>query len=458
MPIVLQVWLGVAATIHANATVSAGANDDAQASDQTRGFASVAADVAVVRPAAPLQRRGISFDIDETGLMTPGPQPTPGMRIWALTSLDPNEVNAVQVQVDATGMTSGVTTASAQAGSTTFSETVGFHYNGAGVAHSLQWQPTSQLADGFWRSGRGMLHVHHEVLIPPWWGLGNGKFALDAGHITLGFGSWLKSSSSGWDKQGFETSAHVDLARVFTKHVDVKLMGLTDQGYGATQTRTASKETGIQATQLDIDFAHVTARIGAHRISAYGGFSTRRPLGEYQLTSTETDKGPESGANERTLGAGPVAHVARFGGEYRFAVGDHRNSRLPVDGVTIAAGRWSRVSPQGLAVDAGYLATVAAVRRIGAVNVQLDGQVGRAKRILLADDAMAIAPTIAPLGTQFWFGRGNLSAQLPLGHDLSLQAQAWAEHTDRDDAKFAARTDGDMRWSAGAQVALGWHR
>ena len=107
MTIVLQVWLGVAATIHANATVSAGANDDAQASDQTRGFASVAADVAVVRPAAPLQRRGISFDIDETGLMPPGPQPPPGMRIWALTSLDPNEVNAVQVQVDATGMTSG---------------------------------------------------------------------------------------------------------------------------------------------------------------------------------------------------------------------------------------------------------------------------------------------------------------------------------------------------------------
>ena len=97
------------------------------------------------------------------------------------------------------------------------------------------------------------------------------------------------------------------------------------------------------------------------------------------------------------------------------------------------------------------------MRSIGSVNLQLDGQVGRAKRILLADDAMATA-AIAPLGTQFWFGRGNLSAQLPLGHDLSLQAQAWAEHTDRDDAKLAARTDGTMRWSVGAQVALGWHR
>jgi hypothetical protein len=443
MTIVLQVWLGVATAIHANATVSAGASDDANAADNS-GFASVAADAAIVRPAAPVIKRGISFDIDETGMMTPGPQPPPGMCVWALTSVDPNEQNALRVQVDGTSVTSGVTTDSVQAASTTFSESVELHYNGAGVEHSLQWQPTSQLADGFWRSGRGMLHVHHELLIPPWWGLGNGDFVLDAGHITLGFGSWLKSSSSGWAKQGFETSAHVDLARVFTKHVDVKLMGLTDHEYGATQTRTESTETGIKANQLDIDYVHVTGRIGGHRLSAYGGISTRRPLGEYQLSSTETDKGP-------------VAHVARFGGEYSFAVGSQRNSLLPIDGVTIAAGRWSRVSPQGLAVDAGYLATVAAVRSIGSVNLQLDGQVGRAKRILLADDAMATA-AIAPLGTQFWLGRGNLSAQLPLGHDLSLQAQAWAEHTDRDDAKYAARTDGTMRWSAGAQVALGWHR
>ncbi len=455
MTIVLQVWLGVATAIHANATVSAGASDDANAAiiqtGKSSGFAAVAADATAVRPAAPLMQRGLSFDVNTicndaascSALAAAGPQPPSGVRMWLFTSVDPNEVNTAQVQVDATGVTTdtgGVDHAIA----TTFSESLRLQYNGAGLVHSLQWQPTTQLGDGFWRSGRGMLHVHHDVIIPPMWGLGSTDFALDAGHITLGFGSWLKSSSSGWDKQGFEMSAQVALLRVFTKHVDVSVMELTDQEYGATQMRTASTEIGIKATQLDIDFAHVTARIGAHRLRAYGGLSTRRPLGEYRLTSTEIDKGP-------------VAHVARFGGEYSFAVGGQRNSLLPVDGITIAAGRWSRVSPQGLAVDAGYLATVAAVRSIGSVSVQLDGQVGRAKRILLADDAMATA-AIAPLGTQFWFGRGNLSAQLPLGHDLSLQAQAWAEHTDRDDAKYAARTDGTMRWSAGAQVAFGWHR
>ena len=451
----LHIWLGAAAALHANTTVSTGATDAANAAiiqtGKTSGFVSVAADAAVVRPAAPLMQRGLSFDVNTicndaascSALAAAGPQPPSGVRMWVFTSVDPNEVNTAQVQVEATGVTTdngGVDRAIAS----TFSESLRLQYNGAGLVHSLQWQPTTQLGDGFWRSGRGMLHVHHDVIIPPMWGLGSNDFALDAGHITLGFGSWLKSSSSGWDKQGFEMSAHIALLRVFTKHVDVSVMKLTDQEYGATQMRTASTEIGIKATQLDIDFAHATARIGAHRLSAYGGVSTRRPLGEYQLTSTETDKGP-------------VAHVARFGGEYSFAIGS-RSSLLPVDGITIAAGRWSRVSPQGLAVDAGYLATVAAVRSIGSVNLQLDGQVGRAKRILLADDAMTIAPTIAPLGTQFWFGRGNLSAQLPLGHDLSLQAQAWAEHTDRDDAKLAARTDGTMRWSAGAQVALGWHR
>jgi hypothetical protein len=285
--------------------------------------------------------------------------------------------------------------------------------------------------------------------------LGTRKRTFSAMATKVGMASWYVNPgpSKRSRRVGFDHEFEVLSGRYFSDWFSVDIFRVALHMFGTPETTTIENgqqvERGRSATSFDFDVAKIELRGGPHRISVSGGLGFRSPTGPYRRTGTST------------ASSGPVETVPLLWGQYTYGANIDEVTQRARNGessVLFAGGLWSRISPSGLAVDSGYLGTGSWLRSMAKFDLRLDASVGHARRVLVANDAMSVAPDITGVGKQFWFGRGSAQLQKSFGLGLSGRLELWVERSDRDNPQAAASVDGAAKIAAGGQASLVWQR
>ncbi|MDB4957320.1 MAG: hypothetical protein JWO36_4889 [Myxococcales bacterium] len=405
--------------------LSAGAGGDSSA---TPGFATTSGSItaSLSRPATDILTRGAA-------LVPPGELGG----VWIFTGIDPDDHDSAGVSADGTLLVQ----ADSQAARTAWFSTRAW-------ARALGWQlearalfqPTGDLRDRFWRSGRSIMQTNAAIGIPAMWSLGTRDWQLAAGAFTVDLGKRLAHEGAGWNAAGFDRDVSFISLRIQTHSIKLDLFTGEYTELGVATSVVGATTYGTSATAIDFDVAALTWRVSQQlAVTMRGGVAMRSPISPFQITGSAE------------MSQGPVSTTPDLGIELR------RGTALDPDtnGYTasLGVGTWSRLDPTGHAVDAGYLATADADWRNGRYRLGGALQLGRLRRVLLGDEAPA---DMLPVGTRMVMGRGSLLAAVRVTPQIAVTSTAWVERSDRDDPRWLVPATGALATHAGADITAQW--
>ncbi len=409
MKLVVALALLVPISAHAevSAELSAGAGTDT--SDPT-GFATAHADLSaeLSRPAPPILQRGLFDHTTEPGAEPGG--------LWLFTGLDADDRDGIGATGDATLYNDSLLLSSRAWG----------RLAGWGVTFHADVQPTGDLRDRFWRSGRGVTDAGFAIDIPPMWAIGTANVQLLAGLETVALGT--RSSPEG--PAASDEELGITGFRLQTPRTVVDVFVLDVFQLGVARATIGEITYGTAASGLDFSLAKVTRRLTPDiAMTVHGGLDLRSPIGPWEHTSgSDSFDGPSAAT-----------------GSYGLDISGHDFS--------LGGGSWIRLDPTGHAVDAGQLATASLDREFQLLHLRGGLEVGRLRRAVLGEYAPA---GLMPVGTRMVMARATLEAQLRLTSQLALIASSWVERSDRDDPRWSVPGNGTLETHAGAELTALW--
>jgi hypothetical protein len=348
-------------------------------------------------------------------------------RAWLFTGLDPDDRDTIGVTGEATALLDPDDTTD---DTLLLASRAWARGNGWQVEGSASHQPTGDLRDAFWRSGRGVTATSLAVDVPGMWGMGGGNTRIEFARFRVAGGARTGS--------GFDRALDVDFAKIWAGRTEIDLVSLRLFEYGVVERTTGDVAYGTSAMGGDVMLARVTAQLPAGlQLHTRGGLVIRQPVSAFMQDGNTT------------LSDGPVITRPDAWAELRY--GTRPGATGPR--ITLGGGTWTRIDPTGLAVDTGGLGTLAVAWTRGRLDARADAQLGQFQRAAVS----VLAPAeLAPPGTTMWMGRGALSLALRFDHDLSLSAGIWVERSDRDDPRWRTPATGAVTTHAGAELAAAW--
>ncbi len=428
-------------TVAVSADVSAAANTtptpDGTASS---GMAVLDASVSVSSPATDVMRRGLALCGSDSA-----PQDTADTTcFWLFTGIEPVDSDSVQATVRGSWMSDlGGDMANGRASdAATFEESVTARFIGAQVEHRLQWQPQAGLRDSFWRSGRGLLRLHHEFVVPPMWSLGNQRTRFSTMQATVGLGKWYAPSNAGWTEAAWDRLVAVQAMGLLHGPWRFSLLEGSLFSAGVQASQTATEKRGRSIDVLTLDGIVISRGFGQNVVRFNAGLQSLVPVSAY-IRQGNTETSSDAGVTT------PRINVTFQHGDFT------QTEQLALQ---VGGGTWARVSPSGLGVDVGYAGNVSAQTPLAGLTMRFDGNLGRARRAAQTQltDVAEMAETELTVGQRFWFARGEATLSMTLGHGLNAALQLWVERSDRDNPQQNQLTDGEFRVASGGQVSLGW--
>ncbi|HPH68254.1 MAG TPA: hypothetical protein PLF40_20995 [Kofleriaceae bacterium] len=408
-------------------TLEAAADISVQAADAAAGAGVISLSAGISAPAVPVTSRWGICD-DELGDQA---------CFWIFTGVD--EVDRDFVRATARGSWVG---AAGTAPTATFEESVTGRFHGAQIEHRLQWQRQAGLNDTFWRSGRGLLNLHHEFTVPAAWSFGSKAWRLSAFGAVIALGKWYAPSQGGWASNAWDR--RIVLQGVTSQSSGLRVTVADGEFFsaGVPLSQVGTIQTGRSVDVFSLDGLAVTYSNGRHRLHFNGGASVLFPISDYVR-----DVGSETSVGNSTI-------TPRVKAGYQFGdFGSPTDFALHIDG-----GTWSRISPSGVGADVGYAGSLGVQAARRGYTLHLESQFGKARRAVqgVVTPAQAMETTALRVGDTFWFARGDATLSKPLPHGLTGALQLWAERSDRDNPQQGQITDGNFRFATGAQASLGW--
>ena len=410
--------LAVLAAAPAYAQVSAelAAGGAAQGGTQTdaTGFTTASGTLAAEwsHPAPPLERRGLGgIDDDGNGL-------------WLWTGADPDDRNGVRA--DATAMTLGPR----------------FLANGHAAARAYGWeldlgvayQPTGDLREQFWHSGRGVTASTFGMQMPAMLTWGTHDWRASFGAMRFAFTERDRDAGAPLIDGGVDGEMLVHFIAYDDARWHVGVIDMHVTGHEVIESATADQTIGVSTTELAFDFLALGWKMSPElQLTARGGFDQTVPFEHF------VDNHPNGQYMDQP--PGPSVYSPR----YWLELAEHTGDRT----ASIGAGSWARLDPTGNAADTGQLAAASYGDRFGRVTVRGTAEGGRLRRGMLG---MYATPELAPVGTKMWMGRGELAAAIRIERGLSLASTAWVERSDRDDPRWLVPSDGTIETRAGADL------
>ena len=425
-------------TVEVSADVAAAANATPAADGTVEsGMAVLEGAVVVSSPAVDVKRRGLAFCDRHGGSAD-------NACLWVFTGVEPVDTDSVQATVRGSWMggLGGDKADNTTSEAATFEESVTGRILGAQVEHRLQWQPQAGLRDSFWRSGRGLLRLHHEFVVPPMWSFGNQQTRLSAMQASVGLGKWYAPSKAGWTEAAWDRNVAIQGAVLLHKRWRFSLIEGSLFSAGVQTSQTSTEKRGRSVDVLTLDGLVVSRGFGQNALRFNAGLQYLSPVTDYV----------RRGNSESSAGGGvstPRVNVMYQRGDFTTP------EQLALQ---IGGGTWARISPSGLSADVGYAGNVSTQGPIAGLTLRLDGNLGRARRAAQTQlaDVTEMAVTELTVGQQFWFARGEATFSKALGHGLNGALQLWVERSDRDNPQQPQLSDGEFRIATGGQVSLGW--
>lgn len=424
-------------TVEVSADVSAAANATPTADGtDAAGTAVLEAAVVVSSSAADVMRRGLAF-------CDPHAAPADKACFWVFTGVESLDTDKLQATVRGSWV-GGIGGDGGNGADTTatFEESVTGRFIGAQVEHRLQWQPQAGLRDSFWRSGRGLLNLHHEFEVPAMWSLGTQATRFSAMQVTVGLGHWYAPGATGWTEVAWDRRVALQGAVLHHQRWRFTLLEGSLFSAGIPTSQTGMEKRGRSVDVFTLDGIVVRGGFGRHVLQVNAGAQDLMPVSDYVRV----------GNSETSYGAAVL--TPRVNAMYQ--LGDFTKPEELA--LQVGGGTWARISPSGLGADVGYAGNMSAQGQVAGLTMRFDGNVGRARRAVQTDlaDVAEMASTELSVGQRFWFARGEATLSKQLGHGLTGSLQLWVERSDRDNPQQAQLADGEFRVASGGQASLGW--
>jgi hypothetical protein len=407
----------IVTTSSARADVSGQLSAGAGTETSTTSFATASGTLAVdfSHAAAPVEHRGLSWS-------------SAGETCWFWTGTDDDDRNGVHAEASATSVASTVIgTARAAAR--------GYGWE---LDAGLTYQPTGDLRDSFWRSGRGILASTLELQMPAMVTAGTRTTRWGIAAVDVSITDRERWPGAPLIDGGLDAAVEIPVVHAISSSWTADILAVHTTGHQVVESETATTVTELSAVEVGFDVLALRLKLSPSLVlAARGGFDITQPMVE--VTSQ---------VNPTMYSDGPV--VPRVTSpRYWLELTERTGERV----ASLGGGSWARLDPSGTAADAGQLMTASYADRFGPLDVRATMQAGRLRRYLISPYA---SPNVEPVGTVMWMGRGELTASVPLGKGVELASDAYVERSDRDDPRWIVPADGTLATHAGADVTARW--